>query len=299
MVGALVSLLRNRTYLGEINHRRQSYPGEHDQIIDQDLFDQVQAILEANRRGHRQHWRKSNALLLGKIYDDRGNRMTPSYGIKRGVRYRYYVSAALVQGNKADAGSVARVAAPDMEQRVINSLMENGIVDKSDANLSNTLNGTVDRVTIGSSEITITVHTPGDVSDARELIRIPWTPPVHRRRRSFSAPDTEKPATVSPSRKVIRSEARARLLIAIATARQWLDELMRGAVPDLDAIAQRESRSERSVRVIFSLAFLSPDIVSAAIAGTLPRGLGLSDMTDLPMDWAEQDKKLGLSQTRG
>lgn len=299
MVGALVSLLRNRTYLGEINHRRQSYPGEHDPIVDRDLFDQVQAILEANRKGHRKHWRKSNALLLGKIYDDRGNRMTPSYGVKRGVRYRYYVSAALAQGNKADAGSVARVAAPDMEQRVINSLIEKGILDKSDANLSETLHGAVDRVTIGSSEITITVHTPGDSRDSREPIGIPWTPPVHRRRRSFSASDTEKPVTVSPSRKVIRSEARARLLIAIATARRWLDELMRGAVPDLDAIAQRESRSERSVRMIFSLAFLSPNIVSAAIAGTLPRGLGLSDMTDLPMDWAEQNKKLGLSQNRG
>jgi hypothetical protein len=72
---------------------------------------------------------------------------------------------------------------------------------------------------------------------------------------------------------------------------------MRGEVTDLDAIAQRENRSERSVRMIFSLAFLSPDIVSAAIDGTLPRGLGLSDMTDLPVDWEEQVKKLGLSRT--
>ena len=296
MVGALVSLLRNRTYLGEINHRCLSYPGEHHPIVDQDLFNQVQAILENNRQGHRQHWRKSNALLLGKIYDDRGNRMTPSYGIKRGIRYRYYVSAALVQGNKADAGSVARVAAPDMEQRVINSLIKNGILDKSDGNLSETLHGAVDRVAIGSSEITITVHTTRDASHSREPIRIPWTPPVHRRRRSFSTPDTAKPPNVSPSRKVIRSEARARLLVAIATARQWLDELMRGAVPDLDAIAQRESRSERSVRMIFSLAFLSPEVVSAAIAGTLPRGIGLTDMTELPVDWEVQKARLGVSR---
>jgi DNA invertase Pin-like site-specific DNA recombinase len=299
MVGPLVSLLRNRTYLGEINHRRQSYPGEHDAIVDQDLFNQVHEILEANRLGHRQHWRKSNALLLGKIYDDRGNRMTPSYGIKRGIRYRYYVSAALVQGNKAEAGSVARVAAPNMEQRVINSLIENGILDKLDGNLSEALLEAIDRVTIGSSEITITVHTLGGSSNPREPIRIPWTPPVHRRRRSFSTPNAAEPAAVSPSRKVIRSEARARLLVAIATALQWLDELMRGAVTNLDVIAQRERRSERSVRMIFSLAFLSPHIVTAAIDGTLPRGLGMSDMTDLPMDWAEQVKKLGLSQTRG
>lgn len=46
--------------------------------------------------------------------------------------------------------------------------------------------------------------------------------------------------------------------------------------------------------MILSLAFLAPDIVTAAIAGTLPRGLGLSDMTDLPIDWSEQRIRLGL-----
>jgi hypothetical protein len=51
--------------------------------------------------------------------------------------------------------------------------------------------------------------------------------------------------------------------------------------------------------MILSLAFLSPDIVSAAITGTLPRGLGLSDMTDLPVDWAEQKTKLRLSRSGG
>ncbi len=85
----------------------------------------------------------------------------------------------------------------------------------------------------------------------------------------------------------------ARLFVAIAAARQWLDELSRGDALDLDEIAKRESRRERSVRMILSLAFLSPEIVSAAIAGT-PPPLGLSDMTHLPMDWSEQRKKLGL-----
>lgn len=96
---------------------------------------------------------------------------------------------------------------------------------------------------------------------------------------------------------MIRAEARARLVIAIAAARKWLDELARGDVRDLDEIAKREARSERSVRMILSLAFLSPEIVSATIRGTLPRGLGLSDMTDLPMDWSEQRKKLGLCRS--
>lgn len=84
---------------------------------------------------------------------------------------------------------------------------------------------------------------------------------------------------------------------AIATGRAWLNQLIQGDVATIATIANREGRTERSVRMIVSLAFLAPDIVKAAIAGTLPRGLGGSDMTDLPMDWAEQRKHLGLYRT--
>lgn len=294
MVGALVSLLRNRTYLGEINHRGKSYPGEHEAIVQQEVFNTVQAILEANRQGHREHWRKSNALLLGKIYDDRGNRMTPTYAMKHGVRYRYYVSAALVQGNKLDAGSVRRVAAQDIEERVVVALRANGLLCHADADLREVLHVVVDRITIGSTEMTIIIHDDAGITEQSEPIRIPWTPPDHKRRRTMAAPTNGSPSSEPPSRSVIRAEARARLLVALAKARQWLEELARGKVLDLDEIAKREGRSERSVRMVLSLAFLSPQIVSAAIRGTLPRGIGLSDMTDLPLDWSEQSKKLGL-----
>jgi DNA invertase Pin-like site-specific DNA recombinase len=297
MVGALVSLLRNRTYLGEINHRGKSYPGEHEAIVQQDVFDAVQEILEANRRGHREHWRKSNALLLGKIYDDRGNRMTPTYAMKHGVRYRYYVSAALAQGNKSGAGSVRRVAAQDIEERVVAALRANGLLCHANANPREILHVVVDRITIGPTEITIIIRDDAGITQQPEPIRIPWTPPDHRRRRSMAAPTSGSPSSEPPSRSVIRAEARARLLIAIAAARKWLDELVQGDVRYLDEIAKREARSERSVRMIVSLAFLSPEIVSAAIRGTLPRGLGLSDMTDLPMDWSKQSKKLGLCRS--
>ncbi len=48
---------------------------------------------------------------MGKLFDDRGNPMTPTYAIKKGVRYRYYVSSVLNQGRKDEAGSLPRVAA--------------------------------------------------------------------------------------------------------------------------------------------------------------------------------------------
>jgi site-specific DNA recombinase len=55
---------------------------------------------------------RSGALRIGKLFDDRGHRMTPSFAVKRGVRYRYYVSRATTEGRRGEAGTIARVPAP-------------------------------------------------------------------------------------------------------------------------------------------------------------------------------------------
>ena len=70
--------------------------------------------------------------------------------------------------------------------------------------------------------------------------------------------------------------------------------MMSGAIADTDAIAAREAISERAVRSMLSLAFLAPDIVEAAADGTLPRGFGLSRLTDLPPAWHDQRRLLGI-----
>src|SRR5271166_1630438 len=62
------------------------------------------------------------ALLTGRIFDDRGNRMSPTHANKRGVRYRYYVSHALLQKQKSEAGTVARVPAPEIEALVLDGV---------------------------------------------------------------------------------------------------------------------------------------------------------------------------------
>jgi site-specific DNA recombinase len=96
------------------------------------------------------------------------------------------------------------------------------------------------------------------------------------------------------STRPIRSKARARLLKAIAQGRHWLDQITTGDATDIGVIAEKEHLSEKTVRSTISLAFLAPDIVQAAIDGRLPCGLGVSQMTDLPVDWAEQRQQLGL-----
>ena len=65
---------------------------------------------------------RSPSFLCGLLFDDRGNRMSPSHANKKGVRYRYYVSQALLQKREAKAGSIGRVAAPDIEELVVGAL---------------------------------------------------------------------------------------------------------------------------------------------------------------------------------
>ena len=93
-------MLQNRIYRGEIVHKNQAYPGEHAPIIDDDLWQEVQKTLAANRvdRGAGKGNRHVS-LLAGLIYDAHGEPMTPSHAVKKGVRYRYYVSKSLLTGD--------------------------------------------------------------------------------------------------------------------------------------------------------------------------------------------------------
>jgi site-specific DNA recombinase len=93
--GPLAHLLRNRFYIGEVTFKGEVLAGEQPAIIDRDLFEAVQAKLTEQVSNHKITRMRSEALLAGRIFDDRGNRMTPSHVRKRGIKYRYYLSAAL------------------------------------------------------------------------------------------------------------------------------------------------------------------------------------------------------------
>ena len=93
----------------------------------------------------------------------------------------------------------------------------------------------------------------------------------------------------------MKVENRARLLRAIRNGVIWLDELIDQKVANTQALAQREECSVRTIRLTLSLAFLAPDLVKAAVEGKLPRGLGLTRLTELPADWAEQHRTLGIA----
>jgi DNA invertase Pin-like site-specific DNA recombinase len=116
--GALYLMLQNWIYRGDIAHKGQHYPGEHTPIIDQPLWDEVQAKLAANAVERRSSGRHPS-LLAGLLFDSEGHRMTPTHAIKKGTRYRYYVSRPLTNESRANAPEALRIPSGDIERLVV------------------------------------------------------------------------------------------------------------------------------------------------------------------------------------
>ena len=121
--GALYLLLQNRIYRGDIVHQNTAYSGQHKAILDPELWQIVQDKLAANR-----HERslavgaEAPSLLAGLIVDAEGNPMTSTHATKRAKRYRYYVSASLLAGDRSRAQKGMRVPAGDIEALVLDRL---------------------------------------------------------------------------------------------------------------------------------------------------------------------------------
>ena len=116
--GALYLMLQNQIYRGEIMHKDKSYPGEHEAIVDEALWTDVQAILTENRTDRMLGTaEKQVSLLSGILFDARGERMTPTHATKHNIRYRYYVSRSLLAGKVKHSGQ--RIPAASLEALVI------------------------------------------------------------------------------------------------------------------------------------------------------------------------------------
>ena len=121
--GALYLILQNQLYRGEISHKSNTYPGEHHAIVDKSLWDDVQAVLAANRVERTTGARASHpSLLTGMVFDETGERLTPTHAVKKGTRYRYYVSTSLLTGARKNRSSGRRIPAGNLEGLVITRL---------------------------------------------------------------------------------------------------------------------------------------------------------------------------------
>ena len=314
-VGGLAHLLRNRFYVGEVAYRGEVHPGPQQPIVERATFQAVQEVMDAQVVQRRGRLAASAGLLTGLLYDDRGHRLTPSHTNKRGQRYRYYVSQAVLQNNKKAAGSVTRIAAPDLEAAVVTAVRAHSGIDATAAD-HDLVRTRVRSVVLGSGRLDVEVYDDGadmvdgqgmrrssdpdsemalneedDADDSEErytddrpmhTLSVPWTPrDVHRAK---GVRDDGRPG--------LSDAARDQLLLAIARARRWMRDVADDVTTFAD-IARDENRGERHVRFLAPLAYLSPSIVKALHDGRAPAELTISSLARcLPQDWAGQDARM-------
>jgi site-specific DNA recombinase len=235
--------------------------------------------------------------------------MTPSHSNKRGVRYRYYVSHALIQGRRPLAGIVKRVPATEIEDLVLRAVRQNLASYDQETILSDhqAVVARIDKITVKREAIEIklletetssTSTIPGNrknnesESANSNTISVPWTA------RTFIAVKgiVHAPHAIGPS---LTPDARDALLNAIAKARRWIDGITTGKVKSFDDIAAKEKKVERHIRLLAPLAFVAPSIVQSIIEGTAPAHLTVTELArSSAHSWHRQQHLLKVSRKR-
>jgi len=274
--GPLAYVLKNRVYLGEVHHGGKWFKGEHEAIVDSQTFDRVQELLKANTVKCRTKHSDSGALLKGKLFDDRGNRMGPSFSGKNGVRYRFYVSTAL-RGRKHKGGSITRVAAPEIEG-IVEQTVRTKLNLPEDASRE-AVAEQIERITVGDTCISIKVKSNEQANGSSPAtIEIPWT------RAKANHVHVPPPSERKPDLKLVH---------AIARAHAWLADLRKGRFSSIEELANAARLHPKVIRQGLRLAFLAPITTSAILNGDQPERLTLRRIpTLLPLGWTAQQELL-------
>ncbi len=331
--GALYQILQNRLYCGEIAFKGKVYPGQHDAIIDADLWRIVQEKLAANRLARSLSvGAEAPSLLCGLIFDGDGNRMTPTHANKGGRRYRYYISAGLLDRRESGPNAM-RVPASDVEDVVRDRLRSflsepKAIADAllplepNAAALDRALRRAaglagrwpaippdevralvheiVARVVLTPDRITVEIGT-ADLGDTFGI--------------NVTTADTPQQTIVLSVAAALRRSGKGKRLIIGEINRAeinphlvWLlqeafatkDLLLADTDESMNAITARLGKSKGHMTLLLRLSYLAPSIVDDIFAGRGPTDLGphrlRSLSKDLPLDWAGQRRFLGFHQ---
>lgn len=299
--GHLYHLLKNRVYLGCAVHKGTPYPGEHEAIVDQALWDRVKALLDTNRHEFRMDVNvESASLLKGIVFDDAKNRMTPTHGKKNELRYRYYVSQAIAQGRPQEVGSVPRLPATDLENLVtsgtITALEKKEAYRRFAGNLKSKsindrnclLRKIVKRVVVSEKNLEITIDPSSVIEELSSteaaigeqkhfIINVPYNiRPIGTGTKVIAGGD----ATSTPNISLIKG---------IIQGFIWRRKLTSGEVKSVREIAKSAGVTHGYVRRIMRLGFLAPDLIEAALAGDYLPGLSMQILRRrIPLDWVEQ-----------
>jgi len=332
--GALYLILQNRIYRGEIVHKGQSHPGVHPPIIDQPLWDAVQAQLTGNSGGRSAGTGTCQpSLLAGMLFDTDGHRMTPSYAAKQGRRYRYYVSRPLITEHQTKRSTGLRLPAAEVEQLVISRvrqwLLDPGNIyqatqlpdlsaqrrlvagaaeiGKSWPELPGTrqravLTRLIERIDVGSDQIDIHFR-PTRLAPLLD-IATPLPSATDDETQILSVPirlrrtGREITMRIDGTDPFATAKPDARLIKLLIRARRLNAALVNSNGVPFAALAKREGVSPSYFTRLVRLSYLAPDITQAILDGRQPRDLTADKLlahSRLPLAWHEQRSALGFA----
>jgi DNA invertase Pin-like site-specific DNA recombinase len=298
--GALYQILKNRLYIGEIEHHGNIYPGQHDGIIDQETWDKTTALLREHNRGQRrQGMPPTSSLLAGILVDVAGNRFTPTHSTKNGKRYRYYTSQAIIHHRDAPPG-FKRIPAEEIERVVlerVNTLLGSsqelpkllrkiGLADPARQRTAvaaaqklvqqspqpgphQACRECIERVVLAEDELAIHLSREG----LFKVLLGPDTKGIPKRSTGSSqlvlACPFERRRWSNELRLIVPSADSASpteptpLLKAIARARQWYERIATGEIHCLEQLAEEHGCTTNYISRLLGLGRLSPKTCGA------------------------------------
>jgi DNA invertase Pin-like site-specific DNA recombinase len=288
--GTILYVLKNRIYLGETGHDGKWFAGEHDPALDRQTFDRVQEIMKGNAVKRSKRRTESGALLTGFLYDDRGNRMSPTYAIKKGVRYPFYVSTALLKGRKCQAGSIARVSATEIEKAVLKLVHKYAKEAGDDSSLPprEMIEHLVHRIVVRSTKLIIELKKTAS-HDSSSPLEIPWLGPT-----KGGSSEVIEPAAPRVGAAVLE-QSKPELVQAVVRAHLWLKQLQDGTYGSIEELGRAVKIHPKNIRFGLRLAFLSPTIMKSIIRGNQQRAKDLKDLNQIAERPTWQIQTLSLS----
>jgi site-specific DNA recombinase len=325
--GALYELLSNPIYLGEIRHKKERHPGQHEAILSRELWEKVQRRLCDQAATRRERPTKAPpSPLAGKLFDEKGEPLYAQGAVKGAQRYRYYVSRGLVRGSVQDDQRGWRIAALELE-RAVRTATQQILVDRagiaaaieehgidagrlpsifrvaeawvnslrSEAEAASVLTRLTERVGLKENgiQVSIKLRIPSDegcdATPSNELVLARFVPMRMKRR------GVEMRLIIDGNTTPARVDLP--LLSATARAYRWSNDLLAARAQSIGDIAKRQNLTARHVRRVMRLAFMAPRIVEAIVEGRQTANLSAIAMTQkielLPL-WTAQQQALDI-----
>ena len=308
--GHLHRMLKSPIYIGRVPHRGLSFPADHPAIIEQSVWEAVQARLADNLQGARGRTHAAEpSMLAGLVFDAAGNRFTASHSSKNGRRYRYYISSAaepmrlparelevaVVHGTlgilRDESRLLTALEGRDAAQ-ISDGLRRSGElaarIEESSGRIAQLLD-LLERVTVHPDRLEIVIRGGVLLSDQPAIT---GELPAQLKRCGMAM----RLLIDAPGSRT-RREPDQKLLRLVARAQEWFGMLASGQVTSMQDLGERVGCTASYATRVVQLAFLAPDLVDRFARGEQPAELSatkLAQMVPLPMTWDVQRAALGM-----